>query len=123
MDHFYPKGSRMVERRAPGKGIASFVIAGLGGAHADNEYLRQNVEQINAAGQTPTQALANLHRTRQYREWIVELLRPAVQAGGNHGESIRLFHIYITRWLAANGLQPSTKPPAAGGAGGAAGGQ
>jgi hypothetical protein len=115
MDHFYPKGSKMVERRAPRSGIVAWVIAGLGGALADQQYLTANADAIHQAGITPTEALARLHRSKEYREHIIKILNPVVAAGGDHAESIRLFHEYIRRWLVAHGYDPSPRPRGPGG--------
>jgi hypothetical protein len=114
MDHFHPPGSGAIERRAPRKGIISWVIAGLVVAAADNQYLTRNSKAIAGAGETPMQALATMHGSKAYPQYtiLVNLLDPAVTAGGEYPEAIRLFHDYITRWLAANDLEPS-RPAAA----------
>jgi hypothetical protein len=102
----YEKGSP--GRKAPRSGAAAFVINGIVGSRVDNAYLVQNREEIAAAGKTPGEALAVFHRTRMYRDALMEELLPLKEAIGRSeqravGIVSELVDNYVRQWRSTPG--------------------
>jgi hypothetical protein len=83
--------------------ITSYVMAGLGTAKLDQDYLTANARAISASGRTPSEELQNLHHRKDYRDAVIQLLTPVVEtyrAGGTNAEAQRLVGQYVDAWTA-----------------------
>jgi hypothetical protein len=91
-------------RRVPRISIASYVINQMGGYAIDEEFIARYGEQIKAAGGSPESALAQYHRTKDYRTLLVQrVLDPVVNnTDGALAAAAEHASQYVASWLDAH---------------------
>jgi hypothetical protein len=93
-------------RKVPRMGITNYIMNQFVGNAIDNAYLAKYEATIREKGQTPAEAIAIFHRTKTYRDALVEGLNPLVLgvSDGNQamvGQVQQVAQQYIERWLAS----------------------
>jgi hypothetical protein len=106
-----PKGD--ASRKVPRMSIASFVMNRMGGYNIDSAWLAENSEAIQEAGGSPESALAQFHRTKTYRDALIQVLTPVVNGdpnGEKRQQAAALGLQYVRQWVEAHPQAVAEEP-------------